>query len=212
MEVQLLTLEGKESGRTLELDEDVFGITPNYHVIYLAVKQYLANRRQGTHKTKERGEVQGSTRKPYRQKGTGYARAGHIRSPLWRHGGTVFGPRPRDYNQKLNKKVKNLAVRSALSAKLQDGELIFLEDFDFERPSTKNILPLIQGLQLEGKRVTLVMPNSASLNVYLSARNIPKWKTVRAYDLNTYYAINNYRLLITESAALQLQERLLKKR
>lgn len=211
MEIEVRTLTNEGTGRVITLHPDVFEIEPNMHIMYLAIKQYLANQRQGTHKTKERSEVKGSTRKPYRQKGTGYARAGDRRSPLWRHGGTVFGPRPRDYSLKMNRKEKILALKSVFSAKIRDDELIVLEDFDFEKPKVKQILPLLESYDLYGKRITLVTTNQTSKNVYLSARNIPKFQVIRAHDLNAYWALNNQKLFIMEGAIEYLTERLLRK-
>jgi len=208
MEVEVRTLRNEGTGRVITLHPDVFEVEPNMHVMYLAIKQYLANQRQGTHKTKERSEVSGSTRKPYRQKGTGFARAGDRRSPLWRHGGTLFGPRPRDYSLKMNRKEKLLALKSVLSAKVRDNELIVIEDFDFEKPKVKQILPLLESYDLFGKRITLVTLNNTSSNVYLSARNIPKFHVIRAHDLNPYWALNNTRLFIMESAIPYLEARL----
>jgi large subunit ribosomal protein L4 len=208
MEVEVRTLRNEGTGRVITLHPDVFEVEPNMHVMYLAIKHYLANQRQGTHKTKERSEVSGSTRKPYRQKGTGFARAGDRRSPLWRHGGTLFGPRPRDYSLKMNRKEKQLALKSVLSSKVRDNELIVIEDFDFEKPKVKQILPLLESYDLFGKRITLVTLNNTSSNVYLSARNIPKFHVIRAHDLNPYWALNNARLFIMESAIPYLEARL----
>jgi large subunit ribosomal protein L4 len=181
------------------LNDDVFGIEPNEHVIYLAVKQYLGNQRQGTAKAKERSEVSGSTRKLHRQKGTGGARIGDINSPVLVGGGRVFGPRPRNYRSKLNKKVKDLARRSALSAKLADNEIVVVEDFNIEAPKTKEFLNIAKNLKLDDKKLLLVLANQ-NKNVYLSARNIPSVNIMTASDVNTYALLNNNVVVLTENS------------
>ena len=199
MEVAILTKEGKDSGRKAVLNEEVFGIEPNEHAIYLDVKQYLANHRQGTHKSKERSEVSGSTRKLHKQKGGGGARIGDINSPLLSGGGRVFGPRPRDYRFKLNKKLKALARRSALAAKLANGQIIVVENFTFDSHKTKEFVKFAKDLNVEGKKVTLVLADRDN-NLYLSMRNVPKARLVSACDLNTYVIMDNQALILTEGS------------
>ncbi len=204
-------IDGSLSEEKLELSDSVFGIIPNNHVIYLAVKAYLANQRQGTNKTKERSEVRGGGKKPWRQKGTGRARAGTSRSPLWVGGGTIFGPRPRDYRQDLPKKVKTLARKSALSAKIQDDQLKIVEDFNFESIKTKNFLNLSNALKINNKKV-LLLTNGNLPNVFLSARNIPKVNVLEVKHASTYDILNNQVLLIQKSAAEILNEMLIDKK
>ncbi len=213
MQVELYNIKGEKTGKQIEVSEGIFGITPNEHLLYLAVKQFLANQRQGTHSTKTRGEVRGGGKKPWRQKGTGRARVGSIRSPLWRHGGIAHGPKPRDYSLKMNKKEKKLALKSALSSKMQAGEVIFLEDFSMEKPRTKEMRSFIQAFGLEnGKRFTFVFPDNPKYkNIYLSLRNFPKSQFATGKLLNTYYALNNSKLFIMEGAVEELAERLLTK-
>lgn len=199
MEVKVLDINGKETGRTVELSESVFGIEPNQHAIYLDVKRYLAAQRQGTHKAKERAEITGSTRKIKKQKGTGTARAGSIKNPLFRGGGRVFGPRPRNYSIKLNKSLKRLARRSAVSLKAQESNLIVLEDFKFEAPSTKEFVNVLKALGLENKKSLLVLGES-NKNVYLSSRNLKRASVVTNSDVNTYNVLNANSLVITESS------------
>lgn len=199
MEVKVLDINGKETGRTVELSESVFGIEPNQHAIYLDVKRYLAAQRQGTHKAKERAEITGSTRKIKKQKGTGTARAGSIKNPLFRGGGRVFGPRPRNYSIKLNKSLKRLARRSAVSLKAQESNLIVLEDFNFEAPSTKEFVNVLKALGLENKKSLLVLGES-NKNVYLSSRNLKRASVVTNSDVNTYNVLNANSLVITESS------------
>ncbi len=189
MEVKVLNVSGKETGAKVQLSEEIFGIEPNDHAIYLDVKQFLANQRQGTHKSKQRNEIAGSTRKLYKQKGTGGARAGSIKSPLFNGGGRVFGPQPRDYSFKLNKKLKSLARKSALSYKAQDNSVVILEDFSFDTAKTKNFVTLLNALNFSGERTLVVLP-TASDNVYLSSRNIQKTKVITADQLNTYDVLN----------------------
>jgi large subunit ribosomal protein L4 len=199
MELKVLNKEGKETGRTVVLNDEVFGIEPNDHVIYLAVKQFLADQRQGTHKSKERSEVSGSTRKLGRQKGGGGARRGDINSPVLVGGGRVFGPKPRDYSFKLNKKVKALARKSALSTKAAENAIVVIEDLKLETPSTKAIANIVKNLQVAEKKVAFVCLNE-NKNVLLSARNLKKVSVLPADSLNTYSVMNCGTLVITESA------------
>ena len=199
MELNVLNIKGQETGRKVTLNESVFGIEPNDHVIYLDVKQYMANQRQGTAKSKERSEHAGSTRKLGRQKGGGGARHGDINSPLLRGGGRVFGPTPRDYGFKLNKKVKALARRSALSYKAQENAIIVVEDFNFEAPKTKEFVEIAKNLKVDGKKVLMVLPE-ANKNVYLSARNLQKAECIIAANVNTYKVLNADVMVITESS------------
>lgn len=199
MEVNVYDIKGQETGRKVTLNESIFGIEPNDHAIYLAVKQYMANQRQGTHKSKERSEISGSTRKLGRQKGGGGARRGDINSPLLVGGGRVFGPKPRDYWFKLNKKVKDLARRSALSYKAKENAIIVVEDFNFEAPKTKEFVQITNNLKVSDKKLLLVLP-AANKNVYLSARNIQRANVIIASDLNTYKVLEADTLVITESS------------
>ncbi|KGL59650.1 LSU ribosomal protein L4P [Polaribacter sp. Hel1_33_78] len=199
MKVSVLDITGKDTGRKVELSKDVFGIEPNDHAVYLDVKQYLANQRQGTHKAKERAEITGSTRKIKKQKGTGTARAGSIKSGVFRGGGRMFGPRPRDYSFKLNKNLKRLARKSALSIQANDKNLVVVEDFDFETPRTKNFLDVLKALDLEAKKSLFVL-GSENTNVYLSSRNLKKSKVVKASEINTYGVLNANKVIITESS------------
>lgn len=198
MEVAIFTKEGKDTGRKAVLNDEVFGIEANEHAIYLDVKQYLANHRQGTHKSKERSEVSGSTRKLHKQKGGGGSRIGDINSPVLVGGGRVFGPRPRDYRFKLNKKVKDLARKSALTVKAQDNQIIVVEDFTFEAPKTKDFVALTKNLKVEGQKV-LLLNGEKNENIYLSARNVPGARVMRASDVNTYALLDNKALILTES-------------
>ena len=199
MEINVLNIKGQETGRKVTLNDAIFGIEPNDHVIYLDVKQYLANQRQGTAKAKERSEHAGSTRKLGRQKGGGGARHGDINSPLLRGGGRVFGPRPRDYRFKLNKKVVALARKSALTYKAQENAIIVVEDFNFEAPKTKEFLSVVKNLNVEGKKLLLVMPES-NKNVYLSARNLQKAECIIASNVNTYKVLNADVMVVTENS------------
>ena len=200
MKVAVYSIEGNETGRKVDFDDAIFALeTPNDHAIYQDVRLILANQRQGTHKAKERGEVSGSKKKPWRQKGTGNARPGHKRSPLWRHGGTIFGPRPRNYSFKLNKKQRRLARKSALTYKAREEGLAVLEDFTFEAPKTKQFLSILQNLNMDNKKVLMVLPGN-DRNVYLSGRNLEKAKVMSATDLNTYDILNADILLFTENA------------
>lgn len=204
-------IDGSLSDEKLELSDSVFGITPNNHVIYLDVKAYLANQRQGTHKAKERSEVSGGGKKPFRQKGTGRARAGTSRSPLWVGGGTIFGPKPRDYRQDLPKKVKALARKSALSLKVQDNGIKIVEDFNFEEPKTKNFVSLLNSLKITNKKV-LLLTNDNLPNVFLAARNIPKINVLKVNHTSTYDILNHQILLIQKSAASTLNQMLIDKK
>lgn len=209
MEVSVLNIKGQDTGKKVTLNDSVFGVEPNDHAIYLDVKQCLAAQRQGTAKTKERSELSGSTRKLGRQKGGGGARRGDINSPLLVGGARVFGPKPRDYRFKLNKKVKQLARRSALSYKVQENALVVVEDFTFEAPKTKNFIALLNDLNLAGKKV-LVVAAGSDKNLYLSARNLPKAKVAVASDINTYGVLDASVLVLTESAVAKVEEVLAK--
>ena len=199
MEDAIYNIKGEDTGRKAQLSDEVFAVDANEHAVYLDVKQYLANQRQGTHKSKERSEVSGSTRKLHKQKGGGGSRIGDINSPVLVGGGRVFGPRPRDYRFKLNKKVKALARKSALTYKVQDSQLIVVEDFNFEAPKTKDFVNFTKNLKVDGKKVLLVLPGQ-NKNVTLSARNIPDAKTIDASALNTYALMNSNAVILTESS------------
>ena len=205
MEVSVLNIKGEDTGKKVVLNDAIFGIEPNDHCIYLAVNQYLAAQRQGTHKSKERSEIAGSTRKLIRQKGGGGARRGDIKSPVLRGGGRVFGPRPRDYWFKLNKKVKALARKSALSYKAQQNAIIVVEDFDFETPKTKDGVALLNNLKVEGKKTLIVLPE-VKKNVNLSVRNIQRVEVMTASALNTYKVMNANVLVVTENALKLVDE------
>src|SRR5690554_4415234 len=204
MELAVLKHNGEETGRKVTLSDDIFAIEPNDHAIYLDVKQYLANQRQGTHKAKQRNEVAGSTRKIKKQKGTGGARAGSLKSPVFRGGGRVFGPKPRDYSFKLNKKLKQLARKSALAYKVKDNSLTILENISFDAPKTKDFISLLGGLSLNGKKTLLVLPEN-NRNVYLSSRNLPKAKVVTVDDVNTYHVLDADTLILCEGALSKLE-------
>ena len=204
MELEVFNLKGAKTDRKVTLNDAIFGIEPNDHAIYLDVKQFMANKRQGTHSSKEKSTVSGSTRKLKKQKGTGGARAGSIKSPLFRGGARVFGPQPRDYNFKLNKKLKKLARLSALTYKAKDNNIIIVEDFVFETPKTKNFIELLKSFELAGEKTLLVMAN-AEPNIILSSRNLKKIKIVRASDLNTYEILDAKRMLITESSMKDIE-------
>ena len=199
MEVAIYNIKGEDTGRKAQLSDEVFAVDANEHAVYLDVKQYLANQRQGTHKSKERSEVSGSTRKLHKQKGGGGSRIGDINSPVLVGGGRVFGPRPRDYRFKLNKKVKSLARKSALTYKVQDSQLIVVEDFNFEAPKTKDFVNIAKNLKVDGKKILLVLP-CQNKNVTLSARNIPDAQTMVASDINTYALMNSNAVIVTESS------------
>ncbi len=209
MEVKVLDINGKETGRSVQLADSVFAIEPNKHAIYLDVKQYLANQRQGTHKAKERAEVAGSTRKIKKQKGTGTARAGSAKSPVFKGGGTIFGPRPRSYSFKLNKALKRLARKSAFTMKAQEANLFVVEDFTFEAPSTKNFINVLKALGLEGKKSLFVLGES-NKNVYLSSRNLERTSVVTSSELNTYGILNAKSLVLTEGSLEGIVENLSK--
>jgi len=205
MELSVLNKEGKETGRKVTLNEQIFGIEPSDHAIYLDVKQYMANKRQGTHKTKERSEVTGSTRKIKRQKGTGTARAGDIKSPIFRGGGTVFGPRPKSYRFKLNKKVKQLARKSALSYKARENGIVVVEDFNMEAPKTGEIVNLKSNLQIADKKSLFVLP-AENNNIYLSSRNLRDVSVVIASELNTYHILNAKSVVLLEGSVKKIEE------
>ena len=209
MEVNVLNIKGEETGRKVTLNESIFGITPNDHAIYLDVKQYMASQRQGTHKSKERSEISGSTRKLGRQKGGGGARRGDINSPLLVGGARVFGPKPRDYWFKLNKKVKALARKSALSYKAQANNIVVVEDFTFEAPKTKDFVNVVNNLKVSGKKLLMVL-SGADKNVYLSARNLERTNVMVASALNTYKVLDAETLVVTESALIAIEETLVK--
>lgn len=200
MQVDVLDIKGQKTGRTVELPADIFGIEPNDHVIYLAVKQYLAQGRQGTHKVKTRAEVQGASRKLHKQKGTGGARKGNIRNPLYKGGGTIFGPKPHAYDFKLNRKVKDLAKISALSYKAKDSAIIVIEDINMEVPKTKQVSEIMNSLNLSDKKTLIVLPEYND-NLYLSTRNIPNITSSLLADINTYEIMNADILVITENTA-----------
>ena len=209
MKVAVLDIKGKETGRKVDLSDDVFAIEPNEHAIYLDVKQYLAHQRQGTHKSKERAEIAGSTRKIKKQKGTGTARAGSIKSPIFKGGGRIFGPRPRSYGQKLNKNVKRLARKSALSLKSKQKELLVVEDFNLETPKTKDFVQISKSLGLENKK-SLIVLGGTNNNVYLSSRNLERSEVVTSSELNTYKILNANSLVLVESAVEGIQSNLSK--
>lgn len=209
MEVKVLNSNGKETGRVVQLADSVFAIEPNKHAVYLDVKQYLANQRQGTHKAKERAEVAGSTRKIKKQKGTGTARAGSAKNPLFKGGGRVFGPRPRSYSFKLNKTVKRLARRSAFSIKAQESNIIVVEDFTFEAPNTKNFINVLKALGLEDKKSLFVLGDS-NKNVYLSSRNLKASNVLTNSELSTYAILNANNLVLLEGSLEGIEENLSK--
>jgi large subunit ribosomal protein L4 len=209
MEVKVLDFNGKDTGRKVELSDSVFAIEPNNHAVYLDVKQYLANQRQGTHKAKERAEVAGSTRKIKKQKGTGTARAGSAKNPLFKGGGRVFGPRPRSYSFKLNKNLKRLARKSAFSIKAKEANIIVLEDFNFETPNTKNFINVLKALELENKKSLFVLGNT-NKNVYLSSRNLKASSVVSSLELSTYAILNANNLVLLESSLEIIEENLSK--
>lgn len=200
MQADVLNIEGKKTGRTVELPEEIFGIEPNDHVIYLAVKQHLAAQRQGTHKVKTRLEVKGSSKKLHRQKGTGGSRKGNLRNPLYKGGGTIFGPKPRDYDFKLNRKVKDLAKMSALAYKAKGNAILVVEDIKLDEPKTKQFTSALKGLNVHGKKVLFVMPEESE-NLYLSLRNLPEVEGVLLADINTYDIVNAEVLVLSETAA-----------
>ena len=207
MDLEVLNIEGKSTGRKVSLSDEIFGIEPNEHIVYLAVKHHLANRRQGTSKTKERGEIKGSTRKIKKQKGTGTARAGSIKNPLFRGGGRVFGPKPRDYNSKLNKKENLLARKSVLSAKAKNGNIVIVENFEFESPKTKSFSEIVSGLGLDNGKSLFVL-NGVSKNVSLSSRNIQDSKVSNVNSLSTYDMMRADKLILEEEAVKIINEML----
>src|SRR5690606_34158399 len=209
MEVAVLDINGKETGRKVSLSSSVFGVEPSNHAVYLDVKQFLANQRQGTHKSKERAEIAGSTRKIKKQKGTGTARAGSIKSPVFKGGGRIFGPRPKDYTQKLNKNVKRLARKSALSLKAKDNSIIVIEDFNFEAPKTKEFTNVLEALGLENKKSLFVLGDSNN-NVYLSSRNLKASEVVTTSELNTYKIVNANSIVLFEGSIEGIESNLSK--
>ncbi|MFN5705821.1 MAG: 50S ribosomal protein L4 [bacterium] len=209
MELKVFNIDGKETGNKVTLSDAIFGIEPNDHAIYLDVKQFLANQRQGTHKSKQRNEVAGSTRKLHKQKGTGGSRKGSIKSPVFRGGGRIFGPQPRDYSFKLNKKLKQLARMSALSYKAKNNDIVVLEDFQFSTPKTKNFVSLISNLKIDGHKSLMILANLDN-NILLSSRNLQKSKVVTATDINTYDLLNADKLVLTASSVKTIEESLSK--
>jgi large subunit ribosomal protein L4 len=207
MELAVYSIDGKKTSKKIKLEKSIFGAEPNNHAIYLDVKQYLANQRQGTHKSKERGEITGSTRKIKKQKGTGTARAGSIKNPLFRSGGRVFGPRPKDYGFKLNKKVKRLARQSALSKMAKSKNITVIEDFSFDSPKTKQFLDILNSFELNGKKTLLIL-NEPNQNIYLSARNIQRTNVTTAANLNTYQIMNSGNILMLESSIKEVENSL----
>jgi len=204
MKVAVIDINGKNTGRNVELSEAVFGVEPNDHAIYLDVKQHLANKRQGTHKAKERADIVGSTRKIKKQKGTGTARAGSIKSPLFRGGGRAFGPRPRDYSFKLNKGLKKLARQSALSVKAKEENIVVIEKFDFETPKTKEFTNILKALSLDNKKALFVLDGS-NKNVYLSSRNLKRATVINSSELNTYGVLNASKVIISEACLEEIE-------
>ncbi len=205
MEIKVLNTAGQETGRTVTLDEQIFGIEPNDHAIYLDVKQILANKRQGTHSSKERADVAGSTRKIKKQKGTGTARAGSVKSPVFRGGGRVFGPRPRSYDFKLNKKVKALARKSALTYKALEEAILVIEDFSFETPRTREMVQISNNLKINDKKSLFVLPEE-NKNIYLSSRNLQAVSVITASELNTYQILNAKKVVVLESSVSKIEE------
>jgi len=205
MQVEVLNIKGEKTGRTVELPEDVFGVEPNDHVIYLAVKQYLAAQHQGTHKVKTRAEVKGASRKLHRQKGTGGSRKGNIRNPLYKGGGTIFGPKPHGYDIKLNKKVKDLAKVSALSHKAKDNAIFVVEDINLEKPKTKTVVDVLKNINAAGKKALVVLPDYND-NLYLSLRNLTSVESTLLTDINTYDIVNADVVILTENAAKVFSE------
>lgn len=205
MEIKVLNTAGQETGRTVTLDEQIFGIEPNDHAIYLDVKQILANKRQGTHSSKERADVSGSTRKLKKQKGTGTARAGSVKSPVFRGGGRVFGPRPKNYDFKLNKKVKSLARKSALTYKALEEAILVIEDFSFETPKTREMVQISNNLKINDKKSLFVLPEE-NKNIYLSSRNLQAVSVITASELNTYQVLNAKKVVVLESSVSKIEE------
>ena len=209
MKVAVLDIKGKETGRKVELPDEIFAIEPNNHAVYLDVKQFLANQRQGTHKAKEKAEITGSTRKLKKQKGTGTARAGSIKSPVFRGGGRVFGPRPRNYGFKLNKNLKRLARQSALSLKAKNDNIMVIENFGFDAPKTKDFVSILKALDIENKKSMFVLGTS-NKNIYLSSRNLKNVNTVNSSELNTYNILNAQKLVLSESCLEEIESNLSK--
>lgn len=205
MQLDVLSIKGQKTGRSVELPDDIFGIEPNDHVIYLAVKQFLAAQRQGTSKVKTRMEVKGSSKKLHRQKGTGGARKGNLRNPLYKGGGTIFGPKPRDYDFKLNRKVKDLAKVSALAHKAKENAIVIVEDMNFDAPKTKNFVETLKALNISGKKTLVILPEYND-NVYLSLRNLPRVNGTLISDMNTYDLVNANVLVLTETTAKLFSE------
>ena len=205
MTLDVYKIDGSKSGEKIDLSDSIFAIEPNDHAIYLSVKAYLANQRQGTSKSKERGEVRGGGKKPWKQKGRGGARAGTSRSPLWVGGGTIFGPRPRDYRQDLPKKVRRLARKSAFSYKVKDSQLLIVEDFNIEQPKTKEFSKILNALKVNGKKI-LLLTEANNPNVYKSGRNIPKVKVLEASKASTYDLLNNQVLILQKSAVKEIEK------
>jgi large subunit ribosomal protein L4 len=205
MQLDVLNIKGKKTGRSVSLPDEVFGIEPNEHVIYLAVKQYLAAQRQGTHKVKTRLEVKGSSKKLHKQKGTGGSRKGNIRNPLYKGGGTIFGPKPRDYDFKLNRKVKDLAKMSALAFKAKSNAIVVVEDIKLDAPKTKEVTGILKGLKVDDKKALFVLPEYND-NLYLSMRNVPSADAVLLADINTYDLVNADVLVFSETAAKVFSE------
>ncbi len=207
MKVSVLNTQGSDTGRQIELSDKVFGIAPNEHAVYLDVKAYLANQRQGTAETKERNLISGSTRKLHKQKGTGGSRKGDIKSPVFRGGGTIFGPNPRDYREKVNKKVKVLARASALSAKAADGKIVVVEDFSFDKPKTKSFAQVLKNLKVDGQKILFVTGDNDK-SIILSGKNLPKANLMHASDINTYSILNSKVVVLAEGAVAKLEETL----
>ena len=204
MKVEVIDIKGKKTGRKVELSDAIFAIEPNNHAVYLDVKQFLANQRQGTHKARERADIKGSTRKIKKQKGTGTARAGSIKSPLFRGGGRVFGPRPRNHGFKLNKNLKRLARLSALTLKAKNDGIMVIEDFNFDLPKTKNFINVLKALELENKKTLFVLDGS-NKNVYLSSRNLKRADVVSASKLNTYSVMNANKIILSETCVAEIE-------
>lgn len=209
MELVVKDIQGKDTKKKVVLDESIFCIEPNEHAVYLDVKAILANKRQGTHSSKERNAIAGSTKKIKRQKGTGGARAGSLNNPLFRGGGRIFGPQPHDYYQKINKKVKDLARKSVLSSKIKDNAILIIEDFDFEAPKTKSLVEIKQNLKIDNKNSLIIVPNT-NKNVYLSSRNLQGVSVVNACDVNTYELLKAKNLIILESSVEEIEKNLKK--
>jgi len=205
MKLDIVSVKGAKTGRQVDLPDEIFGIEPNEHAVYLAVKQYLAHQRQGTHKAKERGEIKGSTKKIKKQKGTGTARFGDIKNPVFRGGGRMFGPRPRNYNIKLNKKVKRLARNSVLSSKMTDGKVMVVENQSFDAPKTKSFVDIVNGLEVNGQKALFVIGDHDQ-NLYLSSRNVPKANVMRVQDLNAYQLMNANTILFFENSVDKMKE------